>query len=152
LDELLRAAPGLLALHADAICTICDDACLALRNDAPFGRLRMHALCVKEVDADGAHNLAAQLAECTHASLKELSLYEAELYDSVALGALVDGVRLCGLHTLELSDCNLTPGSVPALARLLRGGSTLRTLNIDNGRGQAGRGQAAGRARRGAVG
>jgi hypothetical protein len=135
-ETLLRAAPLLRVLDADVSCSIGPEATRLLRNEAPFGPLRMHLFCgsfnelaAAEVEAD-ATALAASLA--AHATLSSLRLLHAPLTAPAVLDAVVDAVLLQRVRWLELYSCDLSPASAPALARLLSG-SALTELAIWNG-------------------
>jgi hypothetical protein len=139
LETLLRAAPQLRTLEADVDCLNTAEAHRVLRNEPPFGPLRVRQLFVKGIrlDAtDGTHYyatedeviaLTANLA--THASLASLELYDAPLDAPAALDAVVDAALLRRLSSVKLSYCRLSPASAPALTRLL-GGDSLSELCI----------------------
>jgi hypothetical protein len=102
----------------------------ALRNEAPFGPLRLQSLFASfrfRVDEAGVIAFAADVA--AHASLQRLTLYELPLHTAAALDAVVDAALARHMHTVSFYDCSLPPASAPALARLL-GGDALTTLII----------------------
>jgi hypothetical protein len=129
LRELLRAAPQLHVLAVDAICTLedVDAVCGALRNEAPFGPLRVKTLSALLEDADEAGVVAFAAAVGAHASLTGLELELAPLDTLAAADAVVDAVLARALQTVRFIECGFTPASAPALARLL-GGGALTTL------------------------
>jgi hypothetical protein len=135
-EALLRAAPLLRVLHADVHCNADEQALSMLRNEAPFGPLRVHELHVICPQLPPAENAAAVLAlaaaTAAHESLSALTLIFAVLDASAVLDAVVDAVLLRRMHSLGLYHCELTPASAPSLARLL-GGSSLTKLCIWSG-------------------
>jgi hypothetical protein len=131
LEALLRAAPQLRTLEADVFCDNAAEAHRVLRNEPPFGPLRVQHLSVdaRAATADAVIALAADLA--AHASLASVSLQHLSLGAPGALDAVVDAVLARRLWSVTLRSCHLSPASAPALARLL-GGDTLTELHIDN--------------------
>ncbi len=120
-EDILLATPALRLFSAG--CVQCDDAETArrmLRNEAPFGPLRMQTLSagLEEV-ADEAEVVAFAADVPAHASLKELSLAYAQLDTPAAMDAVADAALAHRLQRVALSYCILSPESVPALARLL---------------------------------
>jgi hypothetical protein len=132
LDALLRAAPQLRTLEADVRCDTAAEAHRVLRNEPPFGPLRVRQLRVdaNAASADAVIALTADLA--AHASLTSVVMYRASLDDPAALDAVVDATLAYRLSSVTLHDCRLSPASAPALARLL-GGNTLADLHIEGG-------------------
>jgi hypothetical protein len=130
-ERLLTSAPQLTACHADVFAfTRVADACRMLRNEAPFQPLRLRALRADfglDVDLAFVLELAADLA--AHASLKHATLHNAPMHVLAALDAVVDAALACGLVSLRLLYCRLSPAAVPALVRLL-GSGTLTELDI----------------------
>ncbi len=125
---LLRAAPLLRVLEADMSCWGAEEATCVLRNEAPFGPLRirtLHAFGLK--DAAAVRSLAEHAA--AHASFTGLDLNHAPLNEPAALDAVVDMALQCRLTYLELYRCGLSPASAPALAHLWAGGA-LKTLAL----------------------
>jgi hypothetical protein len=124
IEALLRAAPLLRALHADARCSMGAQARALLRNEPPFGPLRMSHMTVAgwPVGTD-AERIAAVIAFSAdlvaHASLSSLFLDSAPLQEPAALDAIVDAVLLRRLRICRLANCRLSPASAPSLARLL---------------------------------
>jgi hypothetical protein len=128
LEQLLRAAPQLRVLEAAAICDGAEEARRLLRNEAPFGPLRVRTLRLAGLgDADAVRSLTQELP--SHTWLTGLQLVGAPLRMPAALDAVVDTALLLRLTNLEFFQCGLTPASAPSLARVL-GGSALRTLSI----------------------
>jgi hypothetical protein len=134
LQALLRAVPQLRTLEADVHC-FAADAYRALRNEPPFGPLRVRHLSVSAhgATADTVLALAADLA--AHASLASVWLQAAPLDAPAALDAVVDAALARSLSSVRLNGCRLSPASAPALARLLRG-DTLTELDIHGGHDQ----------------
>jgi hypothetical protein len=128
-EALARAAPQLLACHADVRCDA-HEAHQLLRNLGAFASVRVHDLQIwqlAELDETGVLALAADFLQ--HASLSDLSLYGVHLGTPAALQAIVDAVITCGLAIVRLGVCGLSPASAPALAQLL-GGNALRSFMI----------------------
>jgi hypothetical protein len=137
-EALCGAAPQLRVFAADLRVTGTDmqAARRALRNEAPFGPLRVRHLRVslhnegeeeqeEVVDEAGVVALAADVA--AHASLTALTLERAPLNTSAALDAVVDAALVRSVQAVTLNFCDLSPASAPALARLL-GGTALTSL------------------------
>jgi hypothetical protein len=144
-EHLLRAAPCLTALRASVACDGAAQACALLRNEAPFGRLRLVSLRVTWWRPRGGSDAAAAAAAAAEAELLDLSaamgahealrcvkLHDAPLHTRAALDAVVDAALARHIEKLRLVNCRLSPASAPALARLLRGGA-LAELDICNG-------------------
>jgi hypothetical protein len=132
-EALLQAVPGLREMRANVGCDSVADALRMLRNEPPFGPLRIEVLNVKFDAAsrtlDATRELAA--AAATHASLRTLSLESAPLGNPLALHAVADALLAHGaLRCLELEKCNIGPPCAPALARIAGSGSPLRTLTV----------------------
>jgi hypothetical protein len=129
LEALLRAAPQLCTLEADVDCANAAEAHRVLRNEPPFGPLRVRQLFVwvRADDQDAVLALAADMA--AHASLAGVGLYNTPLDAPATLDAVVDAALARRLTYVELDGCGLSPASAPALARLL-GGNTLTALHI----------------------
>jgi hypothetical protein len=131
-EALLHAAPGLRACHAAVVTFEPAEARALLRNDPPFGALRLERLSVRGHQFDTENPvlaLAADLATCSFIS--ELLVSRTCFETPAALDALVDAVLTCRLRTLRLYGCYFPAASAPALARLL-GGGALTELDIDN--------------------
>jgi hypothetical protein len=127
-EQLLRAAPQLRVLDADASCEGVAEARRLLRNEAPFGPLRLRTISAAEIrDADQVRSFAEDAA--AHEWLAGLTLFRAPLNVPAALDAVVDVALQRQLTYFDLNRCGLTPASAPSLARLL-GGSALRTLVV----------------------
>jgi hypothetical protein len=132
---LLGAAPGLARVDADVRCFGVASACRLLRNEPPFGPLRICTLDLtandEELDWPPAPlNMSLLLATVTHAHASLTRLHIVRLMLSVEhLEALVDAALARQLSALGFEDCSLSPAHLPALARLLRGG-TLTELHL----------------------
>jgi hypothetical protein len=120
-EALLRAAPLLELLATDLSCdyTGVQAASRALRNEAPFGPLRVRDLVAYLLftNAAGVVALAADVA--AHASLVGLTLQHTRLDTPAALDAVVDAALARRMQYVKLYHCRLSPASAPALARLL---------------------------------
>jgi hypothetical protein len=129
LEQLLRAAPQLRVLEADAFCDGAEEARHLLRNEAPFGPLRVRMLHVAGLlGANAVLSLTNELP--LHTWLTGLQLLSAPLHVPATLDTVVDAALQLRLTYLELHACGLTPASAPSLARALSG-SALRTLVVD---------------------
>jgi hypothetical protein len=133
---LLRAAPEMQSLEADVCCIGVASACRLLRNEPPYGPLHMRTLMLGTSNKESEHgparrkwaSLLAALAAHAHASLTRLHIVGLML--SVQhLEALVDAALARRISALGFENCALSPAHVPALARLLRGG-TLAELHL----------------------
>ena len=109
-----------------------------LRNEVPFGALQLRRLHTEGPDTDDgeapldeAEFLAFCSAVSAHASLDALKLFDIPMDSLVLMGALSAAALAINLHDLNLVFCNLSPASMPALARLIRGG-VLESLEINN--------------------
>jgi hypothetical protein len=129
---LCGAAPQLRVFTTDMACSNTDveAARTALRNEAPFGPLRVRHLTaydLRQVNEAGVVAFAADVA--AHASLCGLELQSAPLNTPAAVEAVVDAALVRRVHTFSLRQCGLSPASAPALARLLTC-DALTTLNL----------------------
>ena len=132
-EALSLAAPQLQLLHADTKASVAD-AIRMLRNEPPFGALRLRRLEVRHATMDAMDEtivleLAAALS--IHASLRDLDIVGLPLDTPAVLDAVASAVVACRLHDLLLMECRLSPVSVPALARVICGGA-LTSLSISN--------------------
>jgi hypothetical protein len=130
LEPLLHAAPTLRSLRAEMLSCLPAEASSLLRNEPPFGPLRVRRMRM-EFDADGdderVPEVLAGVAE--HASLIELELLEASLDTPGLMDAVVDVALMRRLERLRLEQCNLDLNCATPLARRLREGA-LTTLDI----------------------
>ncbi len=123
LAELLGAAPTLQTLHAGVERCSPEEALAMLRNEPPYGPLRLHTLVVAPprephlIDNAAVMEIAAALP--AHASLRNFVLVGADQTSGAAFDLLVDAALAVRLTSLSLQKC-FSPA--PALARLLRGG------------------------------
>ena len=127
-DSVCAAAPRLQEFYAGVAGT-CDELIPVLRNDPPYGSLRVSVLQIDGVFA--AHeaivpDLAA--AAASHEWLNRLLLSGADSARTV--NALVDAAAQQSISWLELNECSLDAESVSALARLLQRGSLIE-FNVD---------------------
>jgi hypothetical protein len=137
---LLRsgALPALRELSAAAECGP-EQAPALLRNDAPYGPLRLHSLHVRppalEDSISEARLLELVAALRTHATLRSLTLSCAPLASAAACDALAEAVCAARLRAFELQQSTpLPPDAAPGLARLLRCGA-LTGLHLRNSPG-----------------
>ncbi len=130
-EELLLAAPLLHVVDADVSATAAE-ALHMLRNEAPFGPLRVHHLEADFREADAGFTAEVTAAIAAHASLSTVHLALARLDAPGALDAVVDAALARRLSAVIFYFCRLSPASAPALARLL-GGSALTELYITSG-------------------
>jgi hypothetical protein len=143
LDEtqaLLGAAPALRHLDADVDCDLPSElqqACAALRNEPPFERLRVHTLRVSLYTVDRGTVVARPSAADVLQLASAISLHQplvclhlsgtgGDAETVLSLPGVLDAVVSAALSCRRLSrvwlyDCNLSPASAPALARLLSG-------------------------------
>lgn len=137
LVQVLSAAPRLATLEADVQCSAAE--CRAvLRNEPPFGALRVRRLYVARRFVDGEASVAALARDLSlHPSVRELVLLGAPLggADGAALAAVVDAAVSARLTALSLCLCRLGPPSMPHLARLLRRASAAASLTLFNNDG-----------------
>jgi hypothetical protein len=136
---MLRAAPLLRVLDCDVACDA-SDAQRLLRNEAPFGPLRVRLLCADfgfgfNDDGNAMQTLLADAA--VHESLTGLRLKHAPLQQAGALDEVVDTVVARQLACFALSNCDLVAPAAwatwaPALARVINDG-VLTTLAVEQG-------------------
>jgi hypothetical protein len=127
---VLGAAPRLRLLAADVSCHDVAEAHRLLRNEGVFAAMRVQKLSVRPLDEAGVLALAADLP--AHNCLKDVCLHRAPLRTLAVLDAVVDAALALRLPSLTLYNCNVTPASAPALARLISGG-WLTELHVYNG-------------------
>jgi hypothetical protein len=130
---LLRAAPALHALHADARVAL-PAACAMLRREGEFAPLRLRALHVVDEGGNGAETLCdalrgASLERAAQASLEELHVEDVPLRAPGALDGVVNAARRLRLRTLTFERCSLLSAALYALAHLLRPYDS----NVDSG-------------------
>jgi hypothetical protein len=108
-----------------------DNARRVLRNDPPFGPVRVRHLRVLGggVGENDVLMLAADVS--AHVGLTVLELTGLRLHTPAALGAVVDAALARRVSCLNLDFCRLSPASAPALARLLDDGS-LTALRVND--------------------
>jgi hypothetical protein len=126
LEAMLHAAPHLEILEVDVHCAA-GPARRLLRNEPPFGVVRVVGLALNAGDAATVLALAADAA--SHMSLKCLGLSEIPLHAPGVLDAVVDAALARHLRDVIFMDCSLSPASAPALACLL-GSCDLTFLHI----------------------
>lgn len=120
---VLAAAPNLQHFELGILC--CEDvqeARMMLRNEAPFGALRLRDIHIYDVTGwtggqAGVTSFCADLRR--HASLEELGLVCAPVHTAESMGALVDTCISLRLRSVRLVRCLLTRAVLPALTRLV---------------------------------
>ena len=144
-EALLLAAPLLRVFATNLCCNAEEDAKSededrtglqparrALRNEAPFGPLRVRRLRaganLRDTDEAGVVAFAADVV--AHASLTGLELRRAPLQTPAALDAVVDAALARRMERVTLYRCRFSPASAPALARLLSS-DALTTLTCE---------------------
>lgn len=138
-ETLLAAAPGLALLEACVRCTGMGESHALLRNDAPFGPLRMVDLHVVNThDNDGVDDDSAvaafSSALASHTHLHRLTVVNAPLSTTVAASAFAAACAVLSpsLRALKLAACEATPSTLSALARLVEASPKLNELEIDD--------------------
>jgi hypothetical protein len=119
LQAVLAAAPRLQALNA-GVGGSCTELLPCLRNDPPYGPLRVSHLVVTE-SGQAADELALAAAVAAHESLKTLRLMHLQLARGV--NALVNAAAERRVAQLSIHHCSLDAESARVLARLLQRGS-----------------------------
>ena len=121
LDALLAAAPALQVLEsAGALCG-CARARRLLRNEPPFGPLRVRELTIVAED-DYDQRVPFPVAELVaHPWLTEIDLsgHEEISLTPHELDVVVDAALKIRLSAVNLWSCDISTASAPALARLL---------------------------------
>ena len=133
LRVVLAAAPRLQVLSAQVFGG-CTELLPVLRNDPPYGPLRIRELTVQfdgNLLADDVLALAAAVER--HESLRRLAVVY--LRFARGLNALVDAAAERRVSSLSMLDCLTDADSVPALARLLQRGSLTKLQVIPHGSG-----------------
>jgi hypothetical protein len=129
--ELLLDAPNLRLRSINVATLRCfsAEAQSLLRNELPFGSLRVRRVSVHFGEDDDAPlgEVLAGVAE--HASLSGITLFRAPLAAPALLDAVVDVALSRRFELVTLFNCRLSPASVPSLPRLVRNGA-LTELNI----------------------
>jgi hypothetical protein len=133
-DSLLRAAPQLCVLETGFFSGSAEQyhaARALLRGEGvpPTCSVRLTSLVVKGCGADETIGLAADLA--AHGWTRKLIYADAEPDTPAALDAVVDAALACRMPNVHFCQCQLSPASVVALARLL-GGNAVTELAVHN--------------------
>ena len=128
LNAILAAAPQLQLLYADLGCTG-SEAAGVLRNEPPYGPLRMSSVDISCRDTPPAVLLEAAAAVGAHSQLRTLRLEELTSDDPTILDAFFDVARGASLQSLSLEASFFHPGNDHALARLLQC-DTLTSLTL----------------------
>jgi hypothetical protein len=131
IEALLGAAPLLRVFDVDLGHAASALARRMLRNEPPFGPLRVHRLGVMAPWPGGEADVRALAADLTASasSVSDLVLRHVPLDGPDTLDAVVDAVLARRLHGLVLGSSVLSQASVPALVRLL-GSSALSMLAV----------------------
>jgi hypothetical protein len=142
-EQMLDAAPRLRLFRTNVVAPV-REAARVLRNEAPFGPLRVRVLHIdtdmgsyeddeeeEEEPIDGRDLLALAAAMRKHASLQGLWLEDVPLDTPAVLDAFIDAALERRLSQLRMDRCSLSHASAAALARLL-GSVALTQLWIDN--------------------
>jgi hypothetical protein len=125
---LLAAAPGLRVLNAERVKSSCTELLPVMRNDPPYGPLRVSKLEVTFGQVDTAADvLALAAAVPAHGSLKALNLVTVN--SSRGLNALVDAAAERRVSRFKMLGCVSDAETLPALARLMQR-SSLTKLEI----------------------
>jgi hypothetical protein len=135
-ERVLAAAPQLQVFRTDVThSNSLQEIARMLRNEAPFGPLRVRFLLVCDDDADeredDADLLELAAAMHQHASLEGAWLEDIPLGMPTVLDAFVDAALAARIAQLDLHRCTLSLASAPALARLL-GSAALTRLTVIN--------------------
>ena len=133
-DQFLGAAPHLLVFSVYVRATL-EEAARMLRNEAPYGTLRVSRLVAYNSDwpwnlVDAALALAFAADVAQHAALQRLHLHALQL-PLDTLDALADAALLRRLRGVSFDTCRLAPAAVHALVRILDGGF-VESLHIFN--------------------
>jgi hypothetical protein len=133
LDDVLAAAPQLHTFRVNMTAPV-GEAARMLRNEAPFGALRVRRVSVRneaeeeEEEEEGRVDDADVLALCAamrqHACLEGVWLQGVSLDTPAVLDAFVSASVAQSITRVE--RCDLSPASAPALARLLGRGALAR--------------------------
>ena len=131
--RLVAAAPQLVALETDVHAPTAEEACAFLRNDAPFGAVRLRRLRASfyggaggvQFATDGLKAVTAQLVSRHHVFLRELAVESHSFAVPGAFNALVDALVPRRMAGLSFTGC------LPAardIVRLLLGCSLSRLV------------------------
>jgi hypothetical protein len=136
---LLRAAPALRELHTEVLRHVpLATMCSMLRNEPPYGPLRIHAL-VMIFGTAGTQTEVLEFcaAARTHASLRKLELVDAPLGTAAAAAAVADTMRTLQVTSLDLTACHLRADSMQSLASMVGTSLTLKSLSIQWGNAES---------------
>jgi hypothetical protein len=131
LEPLLAAAPSLSSFNVAKLDCFSAESLSLLRNEPPFGPLRVRCVCVSFDDGnnDAARFTAVLAVVAEHASMTALELERAKLGTPAAIDAVADVVLTRRFKSLMLYGCDMSAVCVPSLARLVRDGA-LTKLSI----------------------
>ncbi len=131
LEKVLRAAPQLRVCEVDVACDAAQARRL-LRGAAPFARVQLHGISLKNCNTGTARELAGLLTR-HEPSVQVLAFVESPLdtEEDTAMAAVVDLALAQRIPDVSFCCCDLPSEAAPELARLLRGGAltSLRVLN-----------------------
>ena len=134
-EHLVAVAPQLVTFKVDVSTESMVAVFPMLKNEAPFGALQLRRLFLAEDRTTPPPGDVEVLEFCsavsTHVSLNQLVLCDVPLGTPAAINALSAALLACKLRELRLNACLLSPASVPALERLIRGG-VLESLIVVN--------------------
>ena len=138
--QLVATAPQLVALETDVFASSSEEACALLRNEAPFGAVRLRRLRVRmlhtgasgfQLTSDGLLAIAGQLASRRHFSLCELAVESHRHCSADVFNTLVDVLaprRMAALCFIGCLPYNSDGVVVSGVARLLHGGFLTRLV------------------------
>jgi len=133
IQEILAAAPQLRALQADVAFRPAEAAAMLGGGALAIQRGYINGYDVENGGDIRYDVVAAAEAAAAHATLTGLRLRRAHLEEAGALEAVVT-LAIGQLRSLELTECSLSPASLPALARLLAVGSLSELVIEGDGR------------------
>jgi hypothetical protein len=129
-ERLLQAAPQLRVLETNMSCDDVGEMRRLLRNEAPFGPLRVRKLQFQGTAFDDPDTVLSFIDDAAaHSWMNGVQLKYTPLSLPAALDAIVDAALQLRLTYLDFFECGLTPASAPALVRLL--GGALKTLVLE---------------------
>jgi hypothetical protein len=129
--QLVVSSRALRECHVTMSCralTVAD----VLGGEDEYAPLRVHQLNVScsDVETNDEFMRHVMPSVVSHASLTRLALRRAPLGHVATLDAVVDAALARGMTFLSFCECSVWRGSLPSLARLLHGNTTLTTLVI----------------------
>ena len=135
LAALVRAAPQLQLLKTGMRGSL-GELTTVLRKEPPYQAVqlsRVHATANAAEAANSAAILAFAAALTGHAPhTVKVAFHIVPLFSPAVLDTVVAALLSSPISHVSFSACGLTPASVPALARLLRDGRSLKDVRIGN--------------------